>query len=164
MEQLLRVGDLAKATGKTVRAIHIYEQMGLIRSVGRTKGRYRLFDARTLERMGWIARLQTFGLSLTQIQGLVGLIDRVEVGCEAMGHMRDLYREKLEEVRRTIGTLQSLETELEKSLLYLETCKECDPPKPKEACVECKRERPLAKPALVSGLHADVGWVRSRES
>ncbi|MFH1680318.1 MAG: MerR family transcriptional regulator [Candidatus Eisenbacteria bacterium] len=164
MDRMLKVGDLARATGKTVRAIHIYEQMGLIRSAGRTAGRYRLFDERALERMAWISQLQKFGLSLTQIRDLIGLVNRIEVGCEAMGHVRELYREKLGGVRETIETLRGLESELEKSLLYLESCKECAQPKPKEACAECKREREIAKPSLVRGLHADVAWSPNREA
>ena len=55
------------------------------------------------------------------------------------------------------------EQELTTSIAYLEVCRECDAPKPKEACVDCKRERPVAKPVLVSGLHADVGWVDGRD-
>lgn len=159
MPHLLKVGDLARATGKTVRAIHIYEQMGLIRSVGRTTGRYRLFDDKTLERLKWIQQLQGFGLSLTQIQELIGKIERVDVGRVAMAQMRTLYEEKLDRVLGTIETLRALEEDLRQSLIYLETCKECEPAKPKEACVDCKRERPVAKPSLLRGLHADVGWV-----
>ena len=68
MEQLLKVGDLARETGKSVRAIHLYEEMGLIQSVARTTGRYRLFPESALERLTWISRLQTIGLSLSQIQ------------------------------------------------------------------------------------------------
>ena len=34
--QLLRVGDIARATGKTVRAIHLYEELGLLRPVTRS--------------------------------------------------------------------------------------------------------------------------------
>ncbi len=160
MPRLLKVGELAKATGKTVRAVHIYEQMGLIRSVGRTTGRYRLFEEATLERLKWIGQLQSFGLSLTQIQELIGDIDRMQIGREAMAHLRVLYGGKIEHVRRTIETLRAVEVELEQSLVYLETCKECEPAKPKDACVDCKRERPVAKPSLVRGLHAEIGWVR----
>jgi DNA-binding transcriptional MerR regulator len=160
---MLKVGDLAREAGKTVRAIHIYEQMGLIRSRGRTKGRYRLFDESTLERMNWINRLHHFGLSLTQIRDLIGTVNRCEVGCDAMGVVRDLYHERLGRLRETLETLRGLEAELEKSLLYLETCKECAPAKPKEACVDCRRERPIEKPALVRGLHADAAWRPARE-
>ena len=42
-DTVLLVGDLAKATGKTVRAIHLYEDLGLLRPHDRSKGRYRLF-------------------------------------------------------------------------------------------------------------------------
>lgn len=162
MTQYLKVGELAKATGKTVRAIHLYEQMGLIRSEGRTKGRYRLFNESSLERMNWISHLQAIGLSLTQIQNLIGTIGEAEIGREAHAHMRCLYEEKLGQVRGTIETLKGLERELDRSLEYLEYCKDCDRPKPKDACVDCTRERPLEKPALVRGLHAGVGWIESQ--
>ncbi|MBM3321091.1 MAG: MerR family transcriptional regulator [Candidatus Eisenbacteria bacterium] len=162
MERMLKVGELAREAGKTVRAIHIYEQMGLIRSRGRTKGRYRLFDESTLDRMNWINRLHQFGLSLTQIRDLIGTVNRCDVGCDAMGVVRDLYRERLGRLRDTMEMLQGLETELENSLLYLEACKDCAPGKPKEACVNCRRERPIGKPALVRGLHADAAWSAPR--
>src|SRR4051794_12041650 len=68
---LLQVGDLAKATGKTVRAIHLYEELGLLRAHERSKGRYRLFTADALIRVRWISKLQNLGLSLSEIQGLV---------------------------------------------------------------------------------------------
>ncbi|MBX3252474.1 MAG: MerR family DNA-binding transcriptional regulator, partial [Myxococcales bacterium] len=37
------MGDLAREAGKTVRAIHLYEQMELLKPAGRSKGRYRLY-------------------------------------------------------------------------------------------------------------------------
>src|SRR6185295_3183163 len=70
-QQLLRVGDLAKMTGKTVRAIHHYEELGLIEPVGRSKGHYRLFDAETPVRIRWISKLQSLGVSLSEIRTLV---------------------------------------------------------------------------------------------
>src|SRR4051794_30996620 len=68
---LLQVGDLAKATGKTVRAIHLYEELGLLRAHERSKGRYRLFTSDALIRVRWISKLQNLGLSLSEIQELV---------------------------------------------------------------------------------------------
>src|SRR3954471_20905651 len=70
-QQLLRVGDLAKLTGKTVRAIHHYEELGLIEPAGRSKGHYRLFDAETPVRIRWISKLQSLGVSLGEIRTLV---------------------------------------------------------------------------------------------
>src|SRR5882672_3058577 len=67
---LLLVGDLAKAVGKTVRAIHLYEELGLLRAHERSKGRYRLFTPDAVVRVRWIGKLQSLGLSLTEIQGI----------------------------------------------------------------------------------------------
>src|SRR5690349_9678062 len=70
-ERLLQVGDLAKATGKTVRALHLYEELGLLTPSARSKGRYRLYDPASLTRIRWIIKLHDLGLSLTQIQQIV---------------------------------------------------------------------------------------------
>ena len=54
-QHLLRVGDLARQTGKTVRAIHLYEELGLLAPATRSSGGFRLYDsngarARSLDR------------------------------------------------------------------------------------------------------------------
>src|SRR4051794_25173517 len=67
-DDLLQVGDLAKQSGKTVRAIHLYEELGLPRPPPRSKGRYRLFSADAVTRVRWIGKLQDLGLSLPTIQ------------------------------------------------------------------------------------------------
>ena len=43
--KLLRVGDLARQTGKTVRAIHLYDEMGLLKPNTRSNGGFRLYEA-----------------------------------------------------------------------------------------------------------------------
>src|ERR1700749_3462300 len=70
-ERPLRVGELARASGKTVRAIHHYEEVGLLRPHARSKGRYRLYDQAALHRVRWIGKLHDLGLSLAQIQDMV---------------------------------------------------------------------------------------------
>src|ERR1700755_3483609 len=67
-EELLQVGDLARLCGKTVRAIHLYEELGLLRPHARSKGRYRLFSRDAVVRVRWIGKLQELGLSLPTIQ------------------------------------------------------------------------------------------------
>src|SRR5215212_11812259 len=70
-EDLLQVGDLAKLCGKSVRAIHLYEELGLLRPHARSKGRYRLFSQDAVMRVRWIGKLQDLGLSLPTIQTVV---------------------------------------------------------------------------------------------
>ena len=76
-----------------------------------------------------------------------------------MCRLRCFYEERLDQVRGTIEALRGIERELVDSLTYLEVCRDCDRPKPKEDCIDCRRERPIAKPALVKGVHADPEWI-----
>jgi hypothetical protein len=45
---LMTVGELARRTGLSIRAIRVYEGLGLIYSAGRSEGNYRLFDETAL--------------------------------------------------------------------------------------------------------------------
>src|SRR5579859_6188607 len=75
--QLLQIGDLARETGKTVRAIHLYEELGLLAPAARSKGRFRLYAREASVRIRWIARLQEMGFSLADIQTVVREWERI---------------------------------------------------------------------------------------
>src|SRR6185436_9097197 len=94
-EELLQVGDLARLCGKSVRAIHLYEELGLLRPHARSKGRYRLFSQDAVVRVRWIGKLQDLGLSLPTIQNVVREWEMSSSAPNAMAKMRDVYREKL---------------------------------------------------------------------
>jgi len=119
---LLLVGDLARAVGKTVRAIHLYEELGLVRAHERSKGRYRMFSQDALVRVRWIIKLQNLGLSLSDIQALVrGQNDAASAKFAAM-RLQEVYFAKLVETRTKLAELKALESELEASLEFLSTC------------------------------------------
>ena len=120
--ELLLVGDLAKAVGKTVRAIHLYEELGLVRAHERSKGRYRLFAQDALVRVRWIIKLQNLGLSLSDIQALVRGQNDAASAKFAASRLRDVYLAKLVETRLKLAELKALESELEASLEFLATC------------------------------------------
>src|ERR1044072_6382208 len=101
-DELIQVGELAKATGKTVRAIHLYEELGLVRAHERSKGRYRLFAPDALLRVRWIAKLQGLGLSLSEIQGLVREQDGSGSAPAAAQKLRALYEAKLDETKKKL--------------------------------------------------------------
>src|SRR6516225_9826671 len=70
-EGTLLVGDLARRTGKTVRALHLYEELGLLEPADRSKGGYRRYRSDAVTRVEWITRLQDTGLSLPEIRELL---------------------------------------------------------------------------------------------
>jgi MerR family transcriptional regulator, copper efflux regulator len=139
-QHLLRVGDLAKLTGKTVRAIHHYEELGLIEPVGRSKGHYRLFDTETPVRIRWISKLQSLGLSLGDIRTLVKNRQASPSALQSASQLRQTYEAKLVEVRSRLAELTALERELTASLAYLDACgTSCTPELTPTSCAQCDR-------------------------
>jgi DNA-binding transcriptional MerR regulator len=151
-QPLLRVGDLAKMTGKTVRAIHHYEELGLIEPAGRSKGHYRLFDGETPVRIRWIGKLQSLGLSLGEIRGLVRSRQASASALQAAGQLRQMYEEKLVEVRARLSELTALERELQASLSYLDACgTRCTPELGPTDCAQCDRHDEEQESDLING-------------
>jgi len=151
----LRVGQLAKKVGKTVRTIHFYEELGLLEPVSRSKGGFRQYDEESVTRVHWIDRLQQLNFSLTDIQSFLVDFREFKIGPEAMGKLQHFYMEKLQETRSTIEKYQALEKELSESLQYLHTCACCAPDTPRTACHSCAAlpDGSTVAPVLVAALH-----------
>jgi DNA-binding transcriptional MerR regulator len=67
----LRIGELATATGLTVRTLRHYDQIGLLRPKTRTEGGYRLYGEAEVRRLQQIRSLQSLGFSLEQIGAMI---------------------------------------------------------------------------------------------
>lgn len=63
---LLDIGEVARESGVPVSALRYYEEIGLIRSIGR-KGLRRLFDHGVMERLAIIALGRNAGFSLEEV-------------------------------------------------------------------------------------------------
>lgn len=152
---LMQIGDLARETGKTVRAIHLYEELGLLSPAARSKGRFRLYGPEALVRIRWIGKLQEMGFSLGDIQTIVLEWAHLESAPGAMKRMRQVYARKLEETKAQRLRLEALEHELRASLTYLHTCDVCDPQRLLSACDCCDlHDKEADVPDLVLGFRA----------
>jgi len=152
----MQVGDLARESGKTVRAIHLYEQLELLKPAARSKGRYRLYGPEALVRIRWIVKLQDLGFSLTDIKAIVRDFEAGSRGSasSAMGAVAEVYKKKLDETRAQICRLQALEHEILASLEYLKACDSvCEPERLLPACECCAHHPPEQEvPDLVAGF------------
>jgi MerR family copper efflux transcriptional regulator len=149
----VRVGDLAKRTGKTVRALHLYEEHGLLAPAQRSSGGYRLYSRDAELRVRWIDKLQQMGFSLTDIKQIVLDVDRSKNAPDAMQRVQDLFREKLDDTREQLRRLRALEGELTASLSYLKTCDGCETEELLASCAGCERHDCGHKaPELVLGF------------
>lgn len=66
-EKLWRIGEVAKATGLTVRTLHHYDEIGLLSPSERTYSGYRLYARDDLRRLYEIRALRELGLPLGEI-------------------------------------------------------------------------------------------------
>jgi DNA-binding transcriptional MerR regulator len=150
---LLKIGELARRTGKTVRAIHLYEELGLLTPAVRSKGGFRLYPSSTTGRIEWIQKLQDMGFSLTEIKAFLRVWEESGTAPEAMETVREIFKDKLRETRETIARLTRLADELGESLTYLESCRSCEPVHSQQECGTCEIHGHEGKaPLLVDGI------------
>lgn len=65
---LLKIGEVAKRTGVTVRALHHYDRLGLLVPSARSEAGYRLYNRDDLIKLQKVKSLQQLGFSLEDIQ------------------------------------------------------------------------------------------------
>ena len=132
--KLMRVGELAKAVGKTVRAMHLYEELGLLEPRSRSDGGFRMYGPEAIDRIHWIVKLQAIGFTLAEIQGFVQDFERADSGREATARVRKLFTEKQSQIREQIVQLQVIENDLSEALEYLDSCQTCSDEYAPRAC------------------------------
>ena len=100
-EHYVKIGELARITGVTVRTLRYYDRLGLLRPACVTESGHRLYDQRSVGELYCIAALKRLGLSLAEIQKLKETAD-VDVG-----ELIDLQLIRLEEEIAERQTLMS---------------------------------------------------------
>jgi len=68
---MLTVGQVAKKTGISVKALHHYDDIGLLKSPHRSASGYRLYGQTELQRLKQITLLKSLGFSLQAISELI---------------------------------------------------------------------------------------------
>src|SRR3954447_13964265 len=93
--------------GVTVRTLHHYDEIGLVRPSGRSPAGYRLYDDRDLARLRDALSYRELGFRLEQAADLLD---------DDGGDHGSLLREQHRLVRQRIGRLQDVLTHLEKMM------------------------------------------------
>jgi MerR family transcriptional regulator, thiopeptide resistance regulator len=106
MEQLYRVGAFAALTGVSIRTLHHYDQLGLLRPSARSEAGYRLYSQQDLLCLQQILTLRYLGFSLKQIGKLLRRPDFDLVA--SMNIQRGVLRERIAELERIQAALSEL--------------------------------------------------------
>jgi DNA-binding transcriptional MerR regulator len=87
-ERTWRIGEVATATGLTVRALHHYDQIDLVVPSARTSGGHRLYTSADLAVLYQVTALRQLGLTLDQIAVLLaGQADVRQVIDQQLAHV-----------------------------------------------------------------------------
>lgn len=105
----MRIGELAKLTGCQSETVRFYEQKGLLPPPLRSQANYRMYDASHAERLHFIRRCRSLGMSLNEVETLLGYQDQPERSCSGVDALVD---HQLSEIDRQILELTRLRTEL----------------------------------------------------
>ena len=106
----LKVGELAQRTGLTVRTLHHYDAIGLLKPSLHTEAGYRLYTAGDIARLQQVLSLRQLGFSLDEVRAC---LDRPGFSpLEVIGLHLARLREQIESQRRLCEQLNAIATRL----------------------------------------------------
>ncbi|MBY3622436.1 MerR family transcriptional regulator [Acinetobacter sp. CUI P1] len=109
----MKIGELAKMTGVSVRSIRYYESQGLISPIRQANG-YREYSPLAVETVETIKLYLNLGLSTEQIAGFLHcVLKNKEAFC---AEVMPLYRSKLEDIERQLVELNQIKRNLEERM------------------------------------------------
>jgi thioredoxin len=110
LNRFYKIQEFAELAGVTVKALHHYDRLGLLKT-GRSGAGYRLYSDRDLERLEQIVALKFLGLPLKQIRIV---LDRAALELpDALRLQRRALQEKRALLDRAIRAIQAAEETLE---------------------------------------------------
>jgi DNA-binding transcriptional MerR regulator len=102
------VGGLARLAGVTVRTLHHYDRIGLLRPSGRTTAGYRTYELPDLDRLQQVLVYRELGFPLEEVATLLDAPD-----ADPTAHLRRQHRLLQDRLERTRAMVAAVEKELE---------------------------------------------------
>jgi DNA-binding transcriptional MerR regulator len=147
----LSTGDLARATGNTVRAVRFYEEQGLLRPAEVSEGGHRRYTPEELDRLRLICDLREVGLSLSEIRAVLDLRSGCETAAEFALRFHQVLVGHVEQAQRRIERLRRVRRELGQALAAIEERLSCE----MSARCPCAVAQALGAPRIVKVLAKD---------
>ena len=109
MQTRMKIGELARRTGFSTKAIRYYELLKLVPEPDRTESGYRLYGQKDVERLEFIEKAKHLGFSLEDIRDILILDEQQQRPCV---HVLALLDQKLEQVDDVLRDLKVFRKEL----------------------------------------------------
>ncbi|HDR6311229.1 TPA: MerR family transcriptional regulator [Bacillus cereus] len=114
----MKISELSKKTGASVRSIRHYEKKNLITAV-RLENDYREFDESAVKRIRIIQLYLGLGLTTEQIEEILKCEDNGPEDYEFCEEMLETYQVKLDQINRQISALDVVKYRLEKQIMQM---------------------------------------------
>lgn len=133
---MFKISEVSRSLGINPQTLYFYERIGLIPSPQRTEAGYRLFSQLDVDRLAFICRAKSLGLSLDDIKEILSLKEGKLLTCKAV---YERLSKKVKEIEENIDQLRSLHNEL---VPLVEQCKtNFDHPDPAYQCLVLDTEQ-----------------------
>ena len=152
----MRIGDLAKRAGTTMRTIRYYEQRGLIEPARRTKGGFRLYQEEEVHKLHLIRRLKVLDMPLAQVKAFFDERHRGRTAAEIAPSLQEVLREQLQEMERRIAQYRAMQDSARETIEILDVCTHCPHEPGPDVCGQCPvlRERAAIPLHMVAVIEA----------
>jgi DNA-binding transcriptional MerR regulator len=108
--EALKVGELARRTGLTIRTLHHYDEIGLLKPSLHTEAGHRLYMGRDVVRLHQVISLRQLGFSLEEVRDCLNRPDFSPL--EVIGLLRVRLREQIELQRQLCERLDVIAAHL----------------------------------------------------
>ncbi|MFF0367336.1 MerR family transcriptional regulator [Micromonospora sp. NPDC005087] len=109
------VGQVAKVAGVTVRALHHYDEIGLLSPSGRTAAGYRRYDDADLERLQLVLYYRELGFPLEEIAAIID-----DPAADPAAHLRRQHELLTVRIKRLQEMVTAIEFAMEASKLNIQ--------------------------------------------
>lgn len=147
----LTSGDLARATGNTVRTIRFYEEQGLLRPAEVSDGGHRRYTEEELDRLRLIGDLRELGLSLSDIKAMLDLRAGCDSAAEFAARFHAVLADHILQAQKRIQRLRRVRRELMQARAAVARRLSCDA---EHAC-PCAVAAVIGAPRIVKLLAQD---------
>ena len=114
----LRIGEMAKISGLSVKTIRFYCDQGLLNTT-RSEGRYRIFSAESLAELEIIRALRSLDVPIGELARILEVRRAGVCNCSAL---KDSITTKMISIDSRINELQAMKSELARLLSSWQDC------------------------------------------
>ncbi len=115
----LRIGEVARRTGLSVKTIRFYCDEGLLQPKGRSDAGYRLFDDENLAELTIIRALRSMDVAIPEVSRILEVRRSGLCNCSVL---KDSIATKVESINLRISELAAMKDELSRLLDSWQTC------------------------------------------